>query len=176
MGRASRCPVFASFLANGFARARCAECGHDSLIAWSCKGRGVCPACNTRRMVETAAHLADHVDPRLPVRQWALAVPKRLRYQLEQDRAIETRVCASKTPTASVWSACCATAPGRPSRWNDCVKSTQNTGSVRASSPAASPGAHAVRRVRASGGADSVAAPASAPLLRGAVPNAPLRA
>ena len=55
-------------LANGFARARCAECGHDFLIAWSCKGRGVCPACNTRRMVETAAHLADHVLPRLPVR------------------------------------------------------------------------------------------------------------
>ncbi len=26
---------------------RCAECGNDFLIAWSCKGRGVCPACNT---------------------------------------------------------------------------------------------------------------------------------
>jgi hypothetical protein len=29
----------------------------------------VCPACNARRMVETAAHLADHGMPRLPVRQ-----------------------------------------------------------------------------------------------------------
>lgn len=77
-------------LAHGFARARCAECGHDFLIAWSCKGRGVCPACNTRRMVETAAHLADHVFPRLPVRQWVLSVPKRLRYHLEHDPAIET--------------------------------------------------------------------------------------
>ena len=46
------------------------------------QGRGVCPACNTRRMVETAAHLADHVFPRLPVRQWVLSVPKRLRYHL----------------------------------------------------------------------------------------------
>ena len=35
-------------------------------------------ACNARRMVETAAHLADHVIPRLPVRQWVLSVPKRL--------------------------------------------------------------------------------------------------
>ena len=26
-------------------------------MAYSCKGRGVCPSCNTRRMVETAAHL-----------------------------------------------------------------------------------------------------------------------
>jgi hypothetical protein len=42
-------------LAHGFARARCGECGHDFLIAFSCKGRGVCPSCNARRMVETAA-------------------------------------------------------------------------------------------------------------------------
>ena len=66
-------------LAHGFARARCAGCGHDFLVAFSCKGRGVCPSCNTRRMVETAAHLADHVIPHLPVRQWVLSVPKRLR-------------------------------------------------------------------------------------------------
>ncbi len=72
-------------LAHGFARARCGDCGHDFLIAFSCKGRGVCPSCNTRRMVATAAHLADHVFPRLPVRQWVLAVPKRLRYFLHRD-------------------------------------------------------------------------------------------
>ncbi len=46
---------------------RCDECGHDYFVAYSCKGRGVCPSCNTRRMVETAAHLTDHVVPRLPL-------------------------------------------------------------------------------------------------------------
>jgi DNA-directed RNA polymerase subunit RPC12/RpoP len=76
-------------LARGFARARCAGCGHDFLVAYSCKGRGVCPACNTRRMVETAAHIADHVIPRLPVRQWVLSVPKRLRYFLQADPAVQ---------------------------------------------------------------------------------------
>jgi len=54
------------------------------------KGRGVCPACNTRRMVETAGHLAEHVFPRLPVRQWVLSVPKRLRDHLQHDPTIET--------------------------------------------------------------------------------------
>ena len=44
-------------LARGFARVRCGQCGHDFLIAFSCKGRGVCPSCNARRMVATAAHL-----------------------------------------------------------------------------------------------------------------------
>jgi len=47
--------------ARGFARPRCKDCGHDDLIAFSCKARGACPSCNTRRMVEIAAHLVDHV-------------------------------------------------------------------------------------------------------------------
>ncbi|MBL8485910.1 MAG: transposase zinc-binding domain-containing protein [Rhodocyclaceae bacterium] len=70
-------------LAHGFARARCADCGHDFIVAYSCKGRGICPCCTTRRMAETAAHLVDHVFPRLPVRQWVLSLPKRLRYHLD---------------------------------------------------------------------------------------------
>ena len=40
-------------------------------------------------MAETAAHLVDHVIPPLPVRQWVLSVPKRLRWYLEREpRAI----------------------------------------------------------------------------------------
>ena len=78
------CGIFA----NGFARAWCDDCGHDYFVAYSCKGRGVCPSCNTRRMVETAAHLTDHVFPRLPVRQWVLSVPKRLRYFMQRDGVV----------------------------------------------------------------------------------------
>jgi len=76
------CGIFA----HGFARVRCDDCGDDYLVAFSCKGRGVCPSCNTRRMAEAAAHLTDHVFPRLPVRQWVLSVPKRLRYYLQRDK------------------------------------------------------------------------------------------
>ena len=67
------------FLAHGFARARCEDCGHERLIPFSCKGRGICPSCNTRRMAELAAHLTDHVLPHLAGRQWVLSLPKRLR-------------------------------------------------------------------------------------------------
>ena len=66
-------------LAHGFARARCSSCGYDFLVAFSCKGRGACPSCNAKRMAQTAAHLVDHVFPHVPVRQWVLSVPKRLR-------------------------------------------------------------------------------------------------
>jgi hypothetical protein len=35
---------------------------------------------------EIAAHLVDHVLPSLPVRQWVLSLPKRLRYHIQRDR------------------------------------------------------------------------------------------
>jgi hypothetical protein len=41
-------------------------------------------------MAETAAHLADHVLPRLPVRQWVLSLPRRLRYHLRMTRRRST--------------------------------------------------------------------------------------
>jgi len=51
----------------------------------SCKGLGVCPSCNARRLAATAAPLTDHVFPRLPVRQWVLSVPKWLRFFVRRD-------------------------------------------------------------------------------------------
>jgi hypothetical protein len=75
------CGIFA----HGFARARCDDCGHEFLVAFSCKGLGVCPSCTLWRVAKTAAYLTDHVFPRLPVRQWVLAVPKQLRYFMQRD-------------------------------------------------------------------------------------------
>jgi transposase InsO family protein len=69
-------------LANGFLRLRCGECGHDKLLAFSCKRRGFCPSCGARRMSQTAAHLVDHVFPQVPVRQWVLSLPIPLRVLL----------------------------------------------------------------------------------------------
>jgi hypothetical protein len=48
----------------------------------SCKGRAVCPSCGGRRMAGRAAHLVDHVLPAVPVRQWTLSLPYRIRYLL----------------------------------------------------------------------------------------------
>ncbi len=70
-----KCGVFA----HGFVRCRCDACGHELLVAFSCKGRGVCPSCAGRRMANTAAHLVDRVLPVLPVRQWVLSLPWELR-------------------------------------------------------------------------------------------------
>ncbi len=66
-------------LANGFLRLTCNGCARDTLVAFSCKRRGICPSCGTRRMAETAAYLVDHLLPRVPVRQWVLSFPIPLR-------------------------------------------------------------------------------------------------
>jgi hypothetical protein len=73
----------------GFARAVCMNCRTGFVVAFSCKGRGVCPSCNGRHMAQTAAYLADHVIPPVPVRQWVISVPKRLRGMLaDRPRAV----------------------------------------------------------------------------------------
>ena len=69
--------------AHGFARAVCETCSGELLLPFSCKLRGLCPACNTRRMSNTAAHLVDHViAPDVTLRQWVLSVPFELRLLL----------------------------------------------------------------------------------------------
>jgi len=76
------------WLAGGFARFRCGDCGLDRLVPFSCKTRALCPSCGGRRMAERAAHLLDHVIPDVPVRQWVLSLPYRLRYQLAWDHEL----------------------------------------------------------------------------------------
>ena len=75
-------------LAYGFARVWCESCRHDDAVAFSCKGRGFCPSCGTRRMVDTAAFLVDRVLPSVaPVRQWVLSLPYRVRLVCAHDPA-----------------------------------------------------------------------------------------
>ena len=84
-------------LAAGFARFHCDACGHDRLVPFSCKGRGFCPSCGGRRMAERAAHLVEHVLPDVPMRQWVLSLPHRLRYLLAWDHDL-CRAVAGVSP------------------------------------------------------------------------------
>ncbi len=83
-----RCGV----LAHGFLRLHCDDCGHDRLVAFSCKRRGFCPSCGGRRMADTAAHLVNRVLPEAPVRQWVLTLPYPLRYRCAYDAKLTSAV------------------------------------------------------------------------------------
>jgi hypothetical protein len=72
-------------LEHGFLRVKCDSCCHEHLVAFSCKRRGFCPSCGARRMVESAAHLVDHVFPEVPVRQWVFTFPFPLRFLFAND-------------------------------------------------------------------------------------------
>jgi len=43
----------------GFTRLHCEACGHDLLLAFSCKQRGLCATCHLRRTLTEAATIAD---------------------------------------------------------------------------------------------------------------------
>jgi hypothetical protein len=76
----------------GVARFQCEGCAREHLVPFSCKGRGWCPSCGGRRMTERAAHLVDEVLPWVPVRQWVLTMPYRLRYQLAWNHGLSRAV------------------------------------------------------------------------------------
>ncbi len=84
-----QCYLDCGILAFGFARVHCSSCGKEEVVAFSCKGRGSCPSCCARRLADSAAHLCDEVLPQVPVRQWVLSLPFRIRYLL----ACDARLC-----------------------------------------------------------------------------------
>jgi transposase-like zinc-binding protein len=75
-------------LVHGFLRVRCDDCAFERLLPLSCKGRAVCASCGGRRMAEQAANFVQAVLPWVPVRQWVLTVPHRLRYRLAFDHTL----------------------------------------------------------------------------------------
>jgi hypothetical protein len=58
-----------SILAHGFLRLGGHTCKKELLQACSCKRRGFCPSCASRRMAQTVAHLVERVIPWGPARQ-----------------------------------------------------------------------------------------------------------
>ncbi len=79
-------------MAHGCAKLRCAACGHELFVAFSCKGRGVCPSCQARRMSEIAATLVDTLLPAVPFRQWVFTYPVPLRLAMARDPKLLTAV------------------------------------------------------------------------------------
>ncbi len=66
-------------LASGFTRLQCPDCGHERLLAFTCKTRHFCPACHQRRVRATGEWIADSVCRDVPHRQFVFTMPKVLR-------------------------------------------------------------------------------------------------
>ena len=75
-------------LAHGIAWVRCENYKDELHVAFSCKGRGVCPSCNAKRAQVTAVHVVERVLPHVPYRQWTLSFPHRVRWVLLKDAGL----------------------------------------------------------------------------------------
>ena len=75
-------------LHNGFARVKCKDCGHEYLLAFSCKRRHFCPSCHQKRVVEFGEWLCVDVLKKIPHRHFIFSIPKILRRYFLYDRKL----------------------------------------------------------------------------------------
>ena len=75
-------------LHNGFARVRCEDCGHEYLLAFSCKRRHFCPSCHQKRVIEFGEWLCQEVIKAVPHRHFIFSIPKMLRRYFLFDRKL----------------------------------------------------------------------------------------
>jgi ribosomal protein S27E len=75
-------------LQHGFARVKCKDCGHEYLLAFSCKRRHFCPSCHQKRVVEFGERLCMEVLKKIPHRHFVFSIPKILRRYFLYDRKL----------------------------------------------------------------------------------------
>jgi len=80
-------------LSHGFARLHCDHCGHDYLIAFSCKQRYYFPSCHQKKVQQFGEFVRHKVVRKVPHRQIVVTIPKRLRRAFQYDRNLLTDFC-----------------------------------------------------------------------------------
>ena len=99
---------------NGFARLHCGGCRRDVLVAFSCKGRGLCPSCGAKRGAATAARLCEEVLEAVGHAQWVFTVPKMLRPYFLRHRELLGDLCRAAWDTVREMLAAAAAEEIRP--------------------------------------------------------------
>lgn len=115
-------------MSRGFTRVRCGACGHELLLPFSCKRRGICPSCSSRRMSDEAAWLVDAVLPQARYRQWTLTFPFALRLMMARDHRLITSVFGVAMRILFAWQRRQARRAGHPAAQNAAVLALQRFG------------------------------------------------
>lgn len=77
----------------GFARIRCPECGTERLLTFSCKVRGFCPSCHSKRREEWGEWMREELILDIPHRQVVFVIPKMLRIYFKYNRSLLSGLC-----------------------------------------------------------------------------------
>ena len=78
---------------HGFARIYCDGCGHDYLLAFSCKTRYFCPSCHQKRVLLYGEWVEENVLEPVAHRQYVFTVPRLLRPIFGRRRAWLGELC-----------------------------------------------------------------------------------
>nr|HID58179.1 hypothetical protein [Desulfobacterales bacterium] len=65
-----------------------ADCGHEYLLAFSCKRRHFCPSCHQKGVAEFGEWLCEEVLNAVPDRHFVFSIPKILRRCFLYDRKL----------------------------------------------------------------------------------------
>jgi len=66
----------------------CDHCGHEYLLAFSCKGRSFCPSCNMKRALQFSEWLTTEVLEKVTHQQYVFTIPKIIRTYFKFDRSL----------------------------------------------------------------------------------------
>jgi len=80
--------------------ARYRKCPQEFLVAFSCKGRGLCPSCGAKRAAELGAFLMDEVVEEVGHAQWVFTIPKMLRVYFFHHRELLGELSRAAAETA----------------------------------------------------------------------------
>ena len=72
---------------NGVARVHFDDCGHDYFVAFSCRGRVICPSCSTKRSLLFSEKIAEIAKP-IPHLHITFTIPKILRAYFRRNRKL----------------------------------------------------------------------------------------
>ncbi len=72
----------------GFARIRCPSCGEERFVMFSCRTRGFCPSCHSKRLEEWGEWMREELLLDIPHRQVVFTIPKMLRIFFKYKRRL----------------------------------------------------------------------------------------
>jgi Zn finger protein HypA/HybF involved in hydrogenase expression len=94
-------------LAHGFARIRCENCGHEYILAFSCKGRYFCPSCHMKRVLQFSEWLTQEILENVTHQQYVFTIPKIIRPYFKYDRKLLGRLCLCAWDTITEFFGAC---------------------------------------------------------------------
>jgi ribosomal protein S27E len=77
----------------GFARIRCPDCGQERLVMFSCRTRGFCLSCHSKRLEEWGEWMRQTLLLDVPHRQVVFTIPRMLRVFFRYNRRLLGELC-----------------------------------------------------------------------------------